>query len=143
LNDAPPVRRSALAIFVGALVGVPAILLVSLAIQLTDQSSNEILGVLLPAALGAAAGCLVIAMRQLRTARPRKADGSEAIGSAIIVGAALIATFSDLLPRSLDAFLSGLVIGFFVALNVFLVRLWRNDPDFRRRIRSIRDGGST
>ena len=133
------VTRGHLAVFAGALVGVPAIMLGVLVTQAIEVSDHELREVLGPAAVGATLGVVLIAIRRLRAAQPGARLRGEGLGSAIIVTAALVGTFSDLLPRSVDAFLSGLFVGLFVALDVYLVKLWRSDPRFRDRIRTIAD----
>lgn len=69
----------------------------------------------------------------------KRPDAREAIGSTLIAGAALAGTFSDLFPLWLESFLNGAVLGFFLALYVFLWSLWRKDPAFRQRIVTVRE----
>jgi hypothetical protein len=133
--------KTALAIFTGALIGVPVIAAAALGHDIATDSEPVLAEVVGPPALAAAIALLFV----LHT--PRKVSGDEtprqawdkAPGAAIIVGAALVGTFSDLLPRALDALLTGLVLGFFIGLGLVVVRLWRSDSTFRKSIRIALD----
>lgn len=140
MSDPRATKRN-LAIFVGALIGVPLVALAILIHETATDTPDAVAEVVLPAALGTAAGVVVVlllARRQVSSdgtaSRPQRA----AVGSAVIAGAAVVGTFSDLLPRMLDSFLTGFVLGYFVGFGYVLIKLWRDDPAFRRRIRSAR-----
>jgi hypothetical protein len=127
-----------LVIFIAALVGVPLYALIALAYYLTSDKGNVLLGVLLPAIAGAAVGVLVVSARRIRSIRLTPSGRGERIGFMLIVAAALLGTFSHHLPRWVAAFVDGWAAGFFIAFVFLLVNLWRNNQDFRERIRTIR-----
>jgi hypothetical protein len=122
-------------IFGAALVGVPVGSLILIGYELTDTSGRDIVGVGLPAAAGVAAGATLLALLRALEARTEGlAARGPAIGSSLIVVAAVAGTSSSALPTSVVAFVDGAVLGFFLAFDIVLVNLWRRDAAFRSRI---------
>jgi hypothetical protein len=77
---------------------------------------------------------------QASVATRRRELGSTA--TALIVGAALLGTFSGHLSDELLALVAGWAFGFFVAFDVVIARRWRQDSAFRARIRDGISGSS-
>ena len=79
-------------------------------------------------------GALVIAVGRIRRARvPGGAAGR--VGPALIATAAVVGTLRNHLPNWVTALVDGWAAGFFLALDVFVVQLWRKGTGFRERIR--------
>jgi hypothetical protein len=125
-----------LAILLAAMIGVPVAAGVFLVVD-AGQSDRPLLRVALPAVLGVTAGALTMwVLSRLR----RQEDGRKigTIGSTLIVCAALVGSFSRQLPTPVEASMLGWVLGYFVAFDGMIVRLWRSDPKFRERFRALR-----
>lgn len=125
-----------LAIFVAALIGMPIIGIVSL-ILFAGWSDRPGLLVLFPASLGAVVGLLTLLVGVWRSPRSG-ADGGKTIVFLLILGAALLGTFSGHLPIWLRALCNGWLVGFFVSFDVVLLHRLRNDLEFRQRARLSR-----
>jgi hypothetical protein len=133
-------------LFVAAMIGVPLVSVLVITDAVLD-AGKPVLHLALPATIGAAIGLLMIgrsgfanASLQTSAAARRRELGPTA--TALIVGAALLGTFSGHLPDELVALLNGWVFGFFVAFDLVMARRWRQDPVFRARIRDDLSGSS-
>ena len=78
--------------------------------------------------------------RRARDSAPRTELGR--IGVGLIVGAAVVATFQSLLPTAVQALVDGWALGILVASYVVLVKLWRHDAGFRKRVKLLSPFGS-
>jgi Na+/proline symporter len=128
--------RRALLIVAMALVLVPLIAVIALGLELA-RGGDPLARGLVAAGLGGATGASAALVARRRDRRRTTSPG-QSVGGAVIAGAAVLGTFSDLLPGPLDAFLNGAVIGFFFGLWAILTRLWRTDERFRSRIQAAR-----
>jgi hypothetical protein len=102
-----------------AAVGIPlaaTAFLVALGIH-SDQPWSH---VVLPAVAGVALGLVFVVVGVSQPAAGGRAREVGQIGFLVILGAALLGTFSGALPTWIRAFLDGWAVGFFVA---FAVRL--------------------
>jgi hypothetical protein len=60
------------------------------------------------------------------------------IGTTLIGGAAVAGSFSSRSPVWLDALFAGWVLGYLMAFDALSVGWWRQDPEFRERVRALR-----
>lgn len=133
-TDSRPTRRD-IAIFGGGLVVVPVIVAVALARDVI-KTSDHVFGALMPAVVGAVLGPLLVFGRRFRGARSASSRRKEVVGPVVIAAVAVLGVFHSQLPRWLNAFFDGLVLGFFVALGALVIHLWATNAEFRQRIGS-------
>jgi chromate transport protein ChrA len=126
--------RRAIIIVACAAVAAPLIAIVFFVLDLMGDEGNIVAQVVVPAAIGALVGTLMIAVRRVRTAGTSNGRRSKTLTITAIFAVALLGTFSSHMPRWFDALLTGWVIGFFLAFDVLLVLMLRSDLEFRKRI---------
>jgi hypothetical protein len=144
--NAPLVRRGEILVFLAAMIGVP--LVAALVITHAALNAREpVLHIGLPATIGAALGLLLVGWSDFgkRGSETPPVTGRRELGpiaTALIVGAALLGTFSGHLPAELLALIFGWALGLFVAFDLMIARRWRQDPTLRARIRDGVSGSS-
>ncbi len=138
----PALTPARLLVFAIALVAVPIFALSLLAYDVATDTEDVLLEAIIPAIVGAAVGILVIGIRSIRSARIRKGNRWERVAVWVVPLAAVFGGVSNQLPRWVDAGMEGLVTGFFLALNVLVLRLWQKEPEFRERIKAVRSSQS-
>ncbi|HUK93553.1 MAG TPA: hypothetical protein VLU96_00710 [Gaiellaceae bacterium] len=128
-----------------ALVVAPPALLAFLVAQAT-ASDQALLDVVLPALAGAAVGASIVAFGYRRSRRRSKNRTPKAelgpVGVGLIVVAAVVASLQSLLPTAVQALVDGWALGVLVTLYVVLVKLWRHDVGFRKRVKLLSPFGS-
>jgi hypothetical protein len=134
--------RRSLIVFLAALIGVPIASGVFLIAAAAD-ADRPVLRVWLPAAVGAGAGVVMVAVRRFERGGRRgdsvkqgSGDRVGPIATTLISAAAVTGWFAHILPTALVSLLNGWTLGLFVAFDVALVRLWRNDSGLRERVRA-------
>ena len=110
-----------------AAIGVPIAAIVFVAVA-AGGNHRPLTRLLLPAALGAVAGevILVLATRVGRSGKGSGGPGVGTVGTALIICAAVLGSSSRDLPIWLDASIWGWALGFFVAFDVLLLKPWRH-----------------
>jgi hypothetical protein len=137
LTEQEPPTPTRVALFAITLVAVPILALSLLVYDIATDTGGAFLNAGVPAIVGAALGILMIGLRSIRSARIRKGKGEKVALGAVPV-AAVVAGVGNDLPRWFNAGIEGWVTGFFFAMTFFLLRLLRQDPEFRKRIKAVR-----
>ena len=144
----PPSGRVGFVVAVGALLLTPPVASAFL-VEQARTSDQTVIDVVLPAALGAAIGLIVVAAgwrRGMKNYRNRRREGVKnqnydrslgGVGVTLICVAAFLGTFSGHLPTSVQALMEGAAFGFLLTFDLLLIRLVRSDPEARRRLRLI------
>jgi hypothetical protein len=137
-DTTPPLTFARVLVFATALIAVPIAALSLLAYDVATDSEDALLQAIIPAIVGAALGALIISTRSIRSAKIRAGSRLERVALWLVPLAAVLSGVSNQLPRWVDAGVEGLTIGFFLALNVLVLRMWHNEPEFRERIKAVR-----
>jgi uncharacterized membrane protein len=137
LTERLPPTRTRVAVFAITVVAVPILALSLLVYDIATDTRGAFLNAGVPAIVGAALGILMIGLRSIRSARIRKGGKGEKVALCAVPVAAVVAGVGNDLPRWFGAGMEGWVTGFFLAMTFFLLRLWRQDPEFRKSIKVI------
>jgi hypothetical protein len=140
--DQPSLTPARVAVFGIALVGVPILALFLFVYGAASDTGDAFRSAVVPSIVGAALGILMVGLRPIRSARIRKGGRWERVALGAVSLAALLGVIGNDLPRWVNAGVEGWATGFFLALTFFLLRLWRRDPEFRRRIKAVRSSRS-
>jgi hypothetical protein len=142
LTEQQPPTPARLAVFAITVVALPILALSLLVYDIATDTGGAFLNAGVPAIVGAAFGVLMIGRRSIRSARVRKGGKGEKVALFAVPVAAVVAGVGNDLPRWFGAGMEGWVTGFFLGMTLFLLRLWRQDPEFRKRIKAIRSSRS-
>lgn len=137
-NGDSSLTTARLAIFAIALYRRPHLALSVLVYGIATDPEGLFLNAILPAIVGASVGIVLVGSSSIRSAKIRRGSRWERVGLMAVPLAAIVGVIGNDLPRWFNAGVEGWAIGFFLALAVFLIGAWRNDPEFRRRIESAR-----
>jgi uncharacterized membrane protein YeaQ/YmgE (transglycosylase-associated protein family) len=125
-------KRSDIATFALAMLGVPAIAFFVLLLEIRGESGTRLLTAALSAAIGACVGIsIVFAVRKRQLDATPRANYAALM---LIIAGAIIGASSDVMPTYVETFIDGLVVGFFTGFAALLVRHWNRDEGFRARI---------
>jgi hypothetical protein len=132
------VGRGSFLLTLALLIVVPPALVIDL-VALAGDASRVFLEVVVPAAIGASVGAAMVAWAGLRRKpAPREGGGGLVrIGITLIVAVAVAGVFRAQLPTWLGALADGWALGLVLAFYVLIVRLWKHDPDFRQRVKTM------
>jgi DMSO/TMAO reductase YedYZ heme-binding membrane subunit len=141
-DTTPSLTPARLLVFAIALVAVPIFALSVLAYDVASDTEDVLFQTITPAIVGAALGILIISIRSIRSARIREGSTWERVALWVVPLAAVLGGVSNDFPRWVNAGMEGWATGFFLAFIVVLLRLWRNEPEFRERIKAVRSSQS-
>jgi DMSO/TMAO reductase YedYZ heme-binding membrane subunit len=141
-DTTPSVTPVRLLVFAIALVAVPIFALSVLVYDVATDTEDALLQAIIPAIVGAALGILMTIIGSIRSAKIREGSRWERVALIAVPLAAVLGGVSNDFPRWVNAGVEGWATGFFLALNVLLLRLWHTEPEFRERIKAVRSSQS-